>query len=123
VRSEYPDKSSLTSTFIRLLKLSIPPGPNSIFIAFDALDECSNIDSVIDLISELKNSAVRFLCMSRSSLTELPNRLNTSARLTIEAEEQDIRNYVHTILQEKRKYADSLRVKIADRLAIDAKGK
>lgn len=119
-RSEEPE----LSTSIRLLRHTISTNFNSdVFIALDALDECGSIDPFIELICKLENSGAKIVCTSRPNLISLADRLNTTAVLPIEAQDEDIKNYVRTVLQEKWKYAEKLRNQIIDRLALKAEGK
>jgi len=122
-RKQFKDPDTLT--FTRLLQLVAASNSGNVFIVFDALDECGSTkvrDFVITLICQLKEAGAKGLCTSRPHLTDLAKRLDTTAILPIEAKDQDIENYVSTVLS-NWPYAERLKIKIIDRLASGAKGK
>ena len=70
---------------------------------------------------QLKETGVKVLCTSRVHLTDLAARLNTKTILSIEAQNQDVRNYCEVVLS--RKYKEGPKNKIIDRVSGSAKGK
>ena len=99
-----PDQSTLN----RLLA-SLSQEFFSIYVVFDALDECldecsfSHKQEVLELFSHLQNSRYRLLISFRPCLREqhLSDRLAGATRFEIRANESDLTNYITKRLMEE----------------------
>jgi len=119
-RSKRPDKEFLISQL-----LSTATRFSSVFFIFDALDECSKetLESMITLICEFKDSAIKMFCTFRPVFTNLANRLGVSDIYTISAQEEDVRNYLSRRLNKEWRHNKQFIPTIVDRLAQGAEGK
>jgi hypothetical protein len=96
---------------------------SSVFFMLDALDECNIHDEVIALISPFGKLGIKVFCTSRHHLTDLPNKLDTTAVLEVRAHDDDVRNYLVARLKEEWKFGDHFKPRVVDRLVNDVDGK
>lgn len=111
-------------TFIRLF-ISLSSQFSTIYVMLDALDECSpeNLKDVIALVGQLNDSNIKVFCTSRNYFPDLRNQLGALTILHIEADPDDLRNYLSIKLNEEWKFDDASKVIIKDKLADRAEGK
>ena len=97
----------------------------SVHILLDALDECSSrtLEYLIVLIRTLKDHGVKVFCTFRPILNDLGERLNILAIHSIDAHDEDLRNYLSIRLNKEWRHAKSLQEKVMDPLVKGAHGK
>lgn len=113
-----------TSTFLQQL-ISTCTHYSSVFIFLDALDECSSdtLDSVINLIRQLSRSGVKTFATSRPHLRNLPVELEKPLILQIEAQDDDVKNYLSVRLIKEWRYSEQLKSRIIHAIIQGTRGK
>ena len=117
-------KSPETTFFTRQM-LSIAARFSSVYIMLDAFDECSRatLEDTIDLIHQFKDSRFKIFCTFRPILTDLGERLNISKIQLIRAQDEDVRKYLSTRLDNEWRHDKRFLSQIVDCLAKHAEGK
>ena len=97
----------------------------SVHILLDALDECTSrtLEDVIALIHQLKDPNVKWFCTFRPILNDLGERLNILIIHSIDAHDEDLRNYLSIRLNKEWRHAKILRERDIEPLVKDAHGK
>ncbi len=113
-----------TSTFMEQL-ISTCAHYSSVSIILDALDECGSetLDAVINLIRELSRSSVKIFVTSRPHLSNLPSELEKPLILQVEAQDDDVKNYLSVRLGKEWRYSEHLKSRIIYAIAQGTRGK
>ena len=98
---------------------------SSVYIMFDALDECTSgtLEDIIGVIHKLKDGGVKVFCTFRPNLIDLGGRLNISNIQSIGAHDEDVRNYLSIRLNKEWRHDKSLGNEVIDPLVKGAHGK
>ena len=91
----------------------------------DALDECKSetLEDTISLIYKLKDHGVRVFCTFRPNLINLGERLHIADIQSIDAHDEDVRNYLSKRLNKEWRHDKSLEKEVIDPLVKGACGK
>jgi len=98
---------------------------SSVYILFDALDECSDkaLEEISALIHRLKDrKEVHVFCTSRPHIN-VKDALNTHGVHLMYAHDDDVRNYLSIRLEKEWRHNPRFRKQIIDILTQAAKGK
>jgi hypothetical protein len=117
-------KSADMST-LRKHMISICSYFQSIIILFDALDECTSINfrETAEIICELRKTEVKVFSTSRINTPQIREKLGNPLVIEIQANQEDIINYISIRLDKEWDYDEESREKISDSLIVNAKGK
>jgi hypothetical protein len=96
-----------------------------IYIMLDALDECASktLEDTIGFICRIKDLGIKIFCTFRPILINLGERLSVQTIHSIDAHEEDIRNYLSLRLNNEWLHDKCVLEQIIDRLAEGAKRK
>lgn len=90
----------------------------------DGLDECTNetLEDAITFICRFKDSGIKTFCTFRPILINLGDRLGAQTIHSIDAHDEDIRNYLSLRLNKEWLHDNNCLEQIIDRLIQSAKG-
>ena len=96
-----------------------------VIVLFDALDECTptNLRETTEIIGELRKAGVKVFCTSRINTSQVREKLGNPLVTEIQANQEDIINYISNRLNKEWDYDEESREKISDSLIANAKGK
>ena len=96
-----------------------------VYIMLDALDECTSgtLEDTITLIRRFKDSGIKVFCTFRPILINLGDRLDVQTIHSIDAHDEDVRNYLSLRLNKEWLHDKCFLEQIIDRLIEGVKGK
>jgi hypothetical protein len=120
-KSKRPELVDLMNTVVALL-----PRFPSTYVIFDALDECESKErlKLFKVIDQLDKAGVRIFATCRPHIRDARHffQTSTAAWIRIEADTEDIKNFLRIRLEERTNQSPAMKAKIVDRLSSSAKG-
>lgn len=94
------------------------------YIIFDALDEFNNHSrpALLSLIQELSKSQIRIFSTCRPHLRDVRHLFKSTPQIRIVADQDDLKNFMETKLNERFSHLTSLKTRIVETLSTSAQG-
>lgn len=120
-KSKRPELVDLMNTVVAVLSRF-----SSTFMIFDALDECESKErlKLFQVIDQLENLGVKVFATCRPHIRDARHLFETSRAtwIRIEADTEDIKNFLRIKLDERTNQSPTMKAKIIDKLSSFANG-